>query len=381
MARPAAVLAAALLASASACRRGAEAPLPAPEVAAPGAAPSSPTPAAARLAAPAEASRLVDPEAIRFAPHVAATGTLRARQAASLAMAVPGILARVAVERGQEVREGALLAALDSAAAAAAVAQAEAGLAAARAQLAIAQDGLDRVTRLRGEESATEAQAVQAKGQRDLAAAQVSAAEAQLRQARVQLDHHQLRAPFAGVVTRVPEGTGITVAPGTPLVTLLSHRQLRLETSLTQEEAAEVHVGARATVHVPATGARTDGGVVDVVVPAVDAQTNRVPVEISVPNDDGRFLPNSIARADLGAAAERDALRVPASAMVQREGGFALWVAGADGKARALPVRRLAEEGNSAVVALDGGWPAGLRVVARPPVGIVEGTLVAEAGR
>ena len=378
MARPATVLAAALLALAgAACRRGPEAAAPAPATATGTPAPSS----AATPTAPAEASRLVEPEAIRFASRVVATGTLRAHQAAALAMAVPGILARIAVERGQEVNEGALLATLDSAAAAAAVAQAEAGLAAARAQLAIAQDGLDRVNRLRGEESATEAQAVQARGQRDLSAAQVSAGEAQLRQARVQLDHHQLRAPFAGVVTRIPEGTGLTVAPGTPLVTLLSHRQLRLETSLTQEEAAEVHVGARATVHVPATGARTDAATVTVVVPAVDAQTNRVPVEISVPNDDGRFLPNSSARAELAAAAERDAWRVPASAMVQREGGFAVWVAGADGTARALAVRLLAEEGSSAVVSLASGWPVGLRVVARPPVGIAEGTLVAEARR
>jgi RND family efflux transporter MFP subunit len=347
MVRPTPILAAvALLASAPGCRRDP-------------AAAGAPTPATPPAAAPSVASRLVDPEPVRFAPRITATGTLRARQSSPLATAVPGILLRIAVERGQEVKAGALLAALDADAAQAAAAQAEAGLAAARAQLALAQDGLDRVTRLRQEEGATEAQAVQARAQRDLAAAQAAGAVAQLRQAQVNLAHHQLRAPFDGVVTRIPDGTGIMVGAGTPLVTLLANRELFLETSLTQEEAAELRPGAPVTVHVPATGARTEAAHLDVVVPAVDTQTNRVPVEVAVPNEDGRFLPNASARAELPRGEARDAWRVPASAMVQRQGGFSLWVAGPDGKAQALPVRLLAEEGDAAVVTAAGGWAPG----------------------
>ena len=58
------------------------------------------------------------------------------------------------------------------------------------------------------------------------------------------------------------------------------------------------------------------------------------------------------------------------------------WVAGADARARALPVRLLAEDGDAAVVLPEGRrWPAGLRVVEAPPLGIAEGTLVAEAAR
>jgi RND family efflux transporter MFP subunit len=341
----------------------------------------APTAAPPQKAAPAAASRLVEPERIRFAPRIVATGTLEAREASPLAMAVPGIVARIAVERGDDVKQGVLLLALDSGAAAAGVAQAEAGVQAARAQLSLAEDALARVTRIRGEEGASEAQAFQAKAQRDLAAAQLAASEAQLRRARVGLDHHFLRAPFAGLVTHIPEGTGITVGAGTPLVTLLSTGALVLRTSLTQEEAAEVRTGTRAAVHVPATGARTEEAVVGAVVAAVDAQTNRVPVEIAVPNGDGRFLPNAHARAELPRGTERDAWRVPASSLVQREGGLSVWVAGADGKARALAVRLLAEEGDAAVVAPSTGWPEGLRVVARPPLGIAEGALVAEAVR
>jgi RND family efflux transporter MFP subunit len=324
----------------------------------------------------------VAPAPVRHAPRVTATGTLKARQSAPLAMSVPGTLLRVAVKRGQEVAEGTLLAALDDGAAAASLRQAEAAVAAARAQLALAEDAFTRVTKMKEQDGVSDAQAFQARAQRDLAAAQVAAAEAQLAQAKVHHGHHFLRAPFAGVVTQVPDGIGITVSPGVPLVTLVSTRQLVLETSLTQEEAAELRAGSKVLVTVPASGARTGEATVAVVVPAVDAATNRVPVEVSVPNPDHRFLPNAFARAELPSGAERAAFRVPAAALVQRTSSYAVWVAGPDGKARALAVRLLAEEGDLAVVLPEGGtWPAGLQVVEEPPLGIADGTIVAEAGR
>ncbi|ACG73912.1 efflux transporter, RND family, MFP subunit [Anaeromyxobacter sp. K] len=365
--RPALLLAIA----ATACgRRGADRPPPPPAPA------TAPAPAAGPAAA---AAHLAAPERIRFVPRVTATGTLKARQASALALSVAGTLERVAVRRGQEVREGALLAALDTGAAAAALRQAEAAVAAARAQLALAEDALARTERLRREEGASEAQATQARAQRDLSAAHLAAAQAQAEQARVHLSHHRLVAPFPGVVTRVPDGVGIAVSPGVPLVTLVTTRELVLETSLTQAEAAELRPGARATVSLPGTGARAADAVVTVVVPAVDPATNRVPVEIAVANAGGHFLANAYARAELPRGAEREAWRVPAAALVQRAGGHAVWVAGGDGRARTLPVRLLAEEGEAAVVLPEGGgWPEGLRVVTDPPVGLAEGTALAQ---
>jgi len=367
-----------LLLLAAACARG-DADRAAPAPAARPAVPAS-TAAAASVPAPAPA-RLVAPEAVRFALRITANGSLKARQSAPLAMAVPGTLARIAVKRGQTVRQGALLLALDDRLAQATRRQAEAGVAKARAELALAEDALDRVERIRREEGASESQLITARAQRDLARAGVAAAEAQLEQARVNLSYQHLTAPFPGVITRIPDGVGITVGAGTPLLQLATTRTLVLETSLTQEEATELRPGEKVTVTVQASGARTEDAVVTVVLPAVEAGTNRVPVEIEVPNADGRFLVNAFARAELPRGAERGAWRVPAAALAQRGGGYAVWVAGPDARARTLPVRLLAEEGAAAVVQPTGGdgtWPGGLRVIELPPVGLVEGAALAE---
>jgi len=344
------------------------------------AATAAPKPAGALSGA---TSRLVDAAPVRYAPRTVAAGTLKARQQAPLALSIAGTLARITVARGQAVAPGTVLASLEDDAARAQVAAAQAALDAARAQAAQAEDGMGRVTAIHEQSGASDSALVQAQTGRDLALAQVAGAETQLALARINLSHHTLTAPFAGLVTRVPDGIGLTVSAGQALVTLVGTRLLVLETTVTQEEAAALRPGAAVTVSVPASGSRTDAARVASVVGVVDLATNRVPVEIEVPNGDGRLMANAYARAELPAAPARDAWRIPAAALVQREAGYAAWVAGADGMARSFPVRLLGEDGASAVVVpADGAaWPAGLRAVETPPVGIADGMAVAGAVR
>jgi RND family efflux transporter MFP subunit len=330
-------------------------------------------------AAPPAAVRLVAPERTRFTPRVEATGVLKAREASHLAFPIAGTLRTVPVRRGQVVAAGATLAELDADVARAAVAQAEAGLAAARAQARLGQDTFERSRRLRAQESISESQFVQSEGQRDLAEAQARAADAALRQAQVNLEKHTLKAPFGGVITRVPDGTGIAVAAGQVVVGLEAVQVLVLDTTLTQDEAAALRTGQPVEVVVAETGARAPGATVRLVLPSADPATGRVPVEVAVPNADGRLLPHAFARATFPAGAERDAWKVPVAALVQRGGAHAVWVAGPDGRARPLPVKVLDQSASDAVVDPGpGGWPVDLRVLAAPPLGIVEGAAVAE---
>ncbi len=356
-------LLAALVAILPGCRRE--------ERAGPASAPASPVPSV----------RLAVPEKVRHTSRLEATGVLKPRASASLAFAISGTVQRVLVRRGQVVAEGTPLVALDADSARAAVAQAEAALAAARAQARLAEDAFARSARMRAQEGISESQYVQAEAQRDLARAQAQAAEAALHQARVHLDRHVLKAPFAGVVTRVPDGPGgaVSAATATPVASIESTGVLTLETALTQEEAAAVRVGDPVTVVVAETGARSEGASVRLVLPSADAATGRVPVEVVVPNPEGRLLAHAFARATFAAGAPRDAWKVPAAALTQRDGAFAAWAAGSDRVARTVPVKVLEQQGSAALVDPGpAGWPAGLEVVLAPPLGIAEGARLPE---
>lgn len=331
--------------------------------------------------------RTLVPEKIRFVPEILATGTLKPEQSADLATAVPGTLQRVFVKRGDEVKAGAVLAVLDADAARASLDQAGAGVEAAEAQLRLAEDGLRRTSAMRKDEAVPESQLVQIQGQRDLSLAQVHVATAQREQARVLLRNHTLVAPFAGVIIRAPDGIGMPVGPQAPLFVIENLRSLLLETSLTQEEAADLAPNAAVTVVVPATGKRVAEASVRLVIPSVDPATNRVPIEIAVPNTNRTLLPHAFARAELRSRGERDAYRVPQSALVQREGEFSLWTIAEDGKLHAVRVRVLGHKDDGSVVVDPGpnGFREGQEVVGAPPESLGEGstlsTLVGQAGR
>jgi RND family efflux transporter MFP subunit len=263
------------------------------------------------------------------------------------------------------------------------LAQAEAGILAAQAQLALAEDALARVTVMREREAVPETQLVQTKGQRALAAAQLESARAQRDQARVLLRNHTLTAPFAGVIIRAPEGTGTPVGPGAPLFVIEDVSALVLETSLTQDEAAELPPKAVVSVQVPATGVRVDTATVRLIVPSVDPATNRVPIEIAVPNPDRRLLPHAFARATLPSRGERDAFRVRQAALTQQNGAFSLWMADAAGRATAVRVRVLAQNETDWAVVDPGpaGFPTGAQVIESPPLGITQGAQLAATAK
>jgi RND family efflux transporter MFP subunit len=336
---------------------------------------------------------MVSPEKVRIRPHIQATGDLEPLQTAGIGFAVPGTLERVQVKRGQQIAEGSVLASLDADSARATLAQAEAAVAAAEAQVRLADDALTRQTSIRKEGGISEAQLFQAQAQHDQAAAQLLGAKAQRDQAQVALRRHTLRAPFPGVVIKVPDGVGFAVGPPAALFTLETTRALTLKTSITQEEAVELTVGEAGQVSVAATGEATPGpeetnpaaearrARIRLLLPSVDPGTNRVPIEVAVPNSDGRFRPHSFARFDV-LGREREAWRVSSATLTQSEGSFAVWVASSDGRAHAVRVRMLGEQEGQPVVSPSGApWEAGIHLLEAPPTGLAEGTAVAEVVR
>jgi multidrug resistance efflux pump len=151
----------------------------------------------------------------------------------------------------------------------------DADLAAAKAAVATAQAGLDRVLAGRSFEVEAAQRAVdQARAQlalrqagaseAEMAAARARAAQAEtaLAQAQAQLGELQLVAPFGGTVTQVAYRAGEQAAPGTGGITLGDLDQLRVETKdLDEIGAARVEEGQRARLRVDAIERTLEGRV------------------------------------------------------------------------------------------------------------------------
>jgi RND family efflux transporter MFP subunit len=284
-----------------------------------------------------------------------AQGTLTA-QTAGRVMALP-------VDIDDRVAAGAVLVRLKGTEQRAGLAQAEAGLAEATAREAEAQARYRRIADMQVRKVVPKAALDEATAGRDAAVARLAAARAAVSAASEAVAYTEVRAPYAGVVTRRLVEVGESVGPGAPLIGLTSPGKLRVVVDLPQQWAAAVRSSGKAAIH--HDGRRIDGAGITVAPEASpDSGTVRARVELNDASASDLF-PGLIVRVGF-AVGEAERLRVPASAVVARSEVTGVYVFDARGRGRtAFRQVRLGHAAAGQVEVL-AGLVAGERVATDP---------------
>lgn len=323
--------------------------------------------ASARAAEPTRV-RVARPQLDEVVPRVVLTGTLEPVQSADLSFEVSGRIATVRVRLGETVAENQVLASLDRSSVGVEAAQSEAAIDVARANVDMLRDRVRLLQRLTSSGASSERELTTATQELAVTEAQLRQAEAARHQVRSSLRDHLLRAPFAGVVTRVPSGTGGVSAPGATVIRVEDLTALRLRTTVSRAELELVSLGDEVSVlrtlsrrresgargSTGSTGQAAAGGPPGLnpvagrvvgLVRSLDRETRRAPLEILVPNPEGRLVANALVRAHIRVGGPVPVLRIPAEA--RRPDGTVLLV-GDDQKLVARTV--------DATVDDDGSW-------------------------
>jgi RND family efflux transporter MFP subunit len=222
-------------------------------------------------------------------------GDLRPDQAADLSFKISGQLLFVRVQRGDRVRKGQLLATLSDAESRAQLAQTEAAIVQAEAQLGLARDNEARAASLVAANAAPGSQATVVRLQTAIARAALAQAVAARDLAAATLANHQLKAPFDGALVKVPDGVGQIVAPGVALFRLETLDKLVLRSTINEADVDRVKVGDEVAIDTNA-GKRLTGKV-RLVLRSLEAASRRAPIEVEVPNDNGSLIAGSYVRA------------------------------------------------------------------------------------
>ena len=165
------------------------------------------------------------------------------------------------------------------------------------------------------------------------AQAQVETARAQLQAAEAQVAYAEVRSPVSGVVADRPVNAGEMASPGTPLLTIMDISRVVARVNVPQSQSTAVKVGQTATL-TQTGGTETVEGRVTVVSPATDPNTTTVQVWIIAPNLGDRFKPGAAVHASIVAETIRNAVVVPASAILPgEEGGTAVLTVSPDSTA------------------------------------------------
>ncbi|MBS3948169.1 MAG: efflux RND transporter periplasmic adaptor subunit [Dethiobacter sp.] len=317
------------------------------------------------------------PEAVPVRVEQAAVGAIRetvsfsgevaAGSEAQVTPKVAGLVVRVAVTVGQEVRKGDLLVELEAQAQAVAVRQAEAAAEMARANLqnakvggALAQlqaavrqtqasynnaesilgrmemlyrEGAIALQQLEGarlQAQVAESQYSLAReqlaifergeGQVQVLAAQVRQAEAGLELARLNLNHARIVAPVAGLVVAVNAQAGNMASPGVPVVTLVGLDGVTVTARLTEQAVGLFSPGMAVEVEVPAVGVTLDGEVQEVA-PSAAAGARSFLVKARMASAEG-LRPGMFARLRLAVDERAEAVLLPRAAVLQQEGRY-----------------------------------------------------------
>jgi RND family efflux transporter MFP subunit len=255
-----------------------------------------------------------------------ATGTVRAREEATLAAKSTGQIRRILAEVGQRVKAGQALVEMDAVNATIARDNARAAERLAAATLSAAEKELARSRVLHEQGALPDAGWDKAQTAHDLASAQLDQARAALRAAQQAVADATLVAPFAGVVTAKFHNSGdtVTVMPVSPILTLTDLEHLEVRLGLPEAIEGFVKPGQKVS------GVTTPGGQrfearVRVKGSVVDPSTRTIEVLADVTPGPG-LKPGTLANVDFGGFADRAGLFLPASAVRTGSGGAAVLV-------------------------------------------------------
>jgi len=301
-----------------------------------------------------------------FPQSVRAIGTVTPRPGgyADLAAPAPTRVAHIFVAPGDRVAEGDALVEFERAPFDAAAKSADAALASARHAYA-------RAVRL--VEAGILPQKDSDQAAADLAQAQVASVTAQRSQQLA-----TLRAPLAGVVTRMNAVLGASVDPGQPLVEVADPRALDIVFNVSPTEAAGIRTGD--TVHVRAgegAGAENLGaGVVTAVGAAVDSVSRAVAVRARLPRAARALRIGESVFGRIVTAVHPQAVVVPVEALVPTGGGdgYQVFVVDSEGVAHARPVTPGAR--GETLVEIARGLTSGETVVTTGAYGVAEGARI-----
>lgn len=264
---------------------------------------------------------------------------------------VEGVVRATHVNVGDRVRQGGLLAGLDSHEVHDSWGDYRKALADRRRleqELAFAGETMARTERLLAAKAASVLEVEQARSAHAGAVQQLAMAGAEVERARESLIHLgvqfgaggetnpptivPVRSPLAGVVLEKLVTTGTTVTPGTALFVVSDISQLWVLAEIDEAALARVKVGSVAHVVVSAYPGERFEATVTFIGDSINPETRRVVVRGQLANRDRRLKPGMFARVHLQGAASSPIVHVPVDAVQDIGQRRVVFVPGQDGR-------------------------------------------------
>jgi membrane fusion protein, multidrug efflux system len=221
-------------------------------------------------------------------------------------------VASIAFDSGQSVREGEVLAVLDTR-------QERAQLAAADAQGDLARVNFDRLQGLLNERVISQAEF-------DRATAEQRQAVARVGEIRAAIDRKTIRAPFSGILGLRHVNLGQYLSGGDALVTLQALNPIYVNFGVPQQSAPQMRVGRNVRITAGDHAGVELSGSISALDSVVDAATRNIQVQATFANPNGLLRPGMFVQTEVVLGAASPVVSLPASSISYAPYGDSVFV-------------------------------------------------------
>lgn len=336
------------------------------------------------MPAPIVPVRQIQPQSVTVFAHF--TGTTEANRQVTVRAQTGGILLARSFVEGSSVHVGAPLFSLDDRPYVAAVNEAKAAVAAAKANRDAAARDNARISALFAKGVASVKERDDAQSALEVANAAVALAQAKQASAEVSLSYTRVTAPISGIVGLRQIAVGNVIKTGDALVSIdaIDPIQVRFTTSADNPYITTPALNPNATKPTPITLTSDEQrqpiqGELNFRATAIDPQTNSITFRAVFPNAEGAIKPNAFVRLRIPVEQRAHAIVIPSTALTNgiRPGSFAVYVVNDKDEVSLTPVELgpLTAEGQI----IDSGLTVGARIVTDGLVKLRPGIRIAPA--
>ncbi len=267
---------------------------------------------AAAFQPPPEAVTTIVAQQEEWPASLTAIGTVAAVQGVTVSADLPGTVDTIGFDSGKWVREGEVLALLDTR-------QEQAQLAAANAQRELARLNFERMQGLLDEH-------VVSRAEYDRANADYRQSDARVGEIRATIERKTIRAPFSGLLGLRRVNLGQYLSAGDAVVMLQSLDPIYVNFGVPQQAMAQLRNGREVRVGAADAGGATFIGRITAVDSVVDESTRNVQAQATFSNPGGKLRPGMFVQAVVTLGAATKVVSLPASAISYAPYGDSVFV-------------------------------------------------------
>jgi RND family efflux transporter MFP subunit len=288
-----------------------------------------------------------------------------------------GYLKHWYVDIGGRVKEGQLLATIDTPEVDQQLNQAEAAQLQAQASMDLAKSTMDRYQNLLKSDGVSQQEVDQNNGAFKVAEANVNAAKANVERLRYMQSFQKVTAPFDGVLTARNVDIGALISDGNtqPLFRLAQINILRVYVNVPEPYSNEIKPGLTTQLHIAEFPNNVFAGKVVHTSGAIDTASRTELTEIQVPNSNDKLMPGAYAEVKFHLHTGVAPLVIPSTSLIFRSAGAQVATVDANSKARLRSVT-IGRDFGSKLEVISGLQPDD-QVIVNPPDSITEGDSVA----